>query len=109
MITFPIDKLAIVLLLLAILVAISLWRFHRDPTRTNFDLTDLLIENGRLSKIAVAFLTTLMVTTWMMIYMTMNKTMTEGYFTLYAGAWIAPIVARILKGAPPTEKEGPAP
>lgn len=90
------------LLIVGLLMALSVYRFHMGRA---FDLTDLLKENGRVSKISVAFMLTLIVTSWMMIHMTMAKSLTEGYFLAYLGAWVAPIVARIVKGTPATEKE----
>lgn len=94
------DMLAVVLAIIILIIAVLLWRFHRDPNQSQFDLTDLLMENGKLSKISVAFLLTLLVTTWMMIYMTINKQMTEGYLAIYTAAWIAPIVTRLFKVSP---------
>ncbi len=92
------DHFGLILALILLVILWSLYRFHKGPKQ--FDLTDLLMENGRVSKIAVAFMLTLVVTSWMMAYMTLNKTITEGFLGIYIGAWVAPIVARIVKGTP---------
>lgn len=99
------DNFGLILALILLVILWSLYRFHKGPKQ--FDLTDLLMENGRVSKIAVAFMLTLVVTTWMMAYMTLTKSITEGYFSIYVAAWIAPIVARIIKGTPPSDPAAP--
>lgn len=96
------DHFGLILAIILLIIVWTLYRFHRGPKA--FDLTDLLMENGRVSKIAVAFMLTLVVTTWMMAYMTLNKTITEGYLMAYLGAWVGPIVARIVKGTPASDK-----
>jgi hypothetical protein len=89
---------------LAVGLMVLIWTLvalHRDHRRAQFDLTDIIMENGKVSKIAVVMLGAFLMTTWMMIHMTIHKTMTEGYFTIYGGLWISPIVARILRGPAP--------
>lgn len=96
------DHFGLILVAVLLIILLTLYRFHSGPR--SFDLTDLLMENGRVSKIAVAFMLTLVVTTWMMAYMTLNKMMTEGFLIAYMSAWVAPIVARIVKGTPESDK-----
>jgi hypothetical protein len=84
----------------AVIVLIAAWflyRAHRDPG-IPFDLKDLLMENGRVSKIAVAFLVTLFTSSWYVVYGTLNKQLTDIAFGAYLAAWVAPIVAHIIKG-----------
>lgn len=97
------DFLALIFAVIVLMIVLVAWRFHVDPQRKDFDLTDLLMENHRLSKISLVMLGAFLVTSWTVIYMVMNKTMTEGFMAIYVGAWIAPIVSRILKGNKPTE------
>ena len=92
-------------LLVALGALAVLLRFHADPARQNFDLSDLWMENGRVSKISVFIVGAFLVTSWVIVHLTFADKMTEGYFTIYVGAWIAPIITRIIKGASPTEKE----
>src|SRR5215831_14731794 len=80
-----------------LIVAFILWRLHRDPNN-NVDLTDLLQINGRVSKIAVAFLTTLFTSSWYVVHEALEKQLTDTAFAAYLAAWVAPIVAAILKG-----------
>jgi len=93
------DLMALILagaLLIVIYTSISL---HRNPAN-HFDILDLFMENNHLSKAAVVMMGTFGLTTWMMIQLTLSGKMTEGYFGLYAAAWIAPVVVRLITGSP---------
>lgn len=85
------------LLIVAMVIAWSFYRSHRNPS-IQFDLFDLLMENGRLSRIACAFMATLIVTSWVIIRLTVEGKLTEGLFTAYVAAWVAPIVAKLFSG-----------
>ena len=63
--------------------------------KQTFDLFDLITENGRVSKLAFAFMLTLGVTSWIMIRLTLDGKMTEGYLGGYGALWIAPIIAKL--------------
>ena len=88
------------LLIIALVIAWSVYRAHRNQENT-FDVFDLLMENGRLSRIACAFMVTLIATTWIMVRLTFDGKMTEGYFIGYGGMWVAPIIAKMF-GTPAT-------
>lgn len=82
----------------ALLILWSLLRRSRDEDSKIY-LDDLLLgEDGRISKAAAVMFGAFTLTTWMMVYMTVGGKMTEGYFTAYLGAWVAPTVARIIFG-----------
>ena len=87
---------------LLIVALVILWSFYRAQRNPNFqfDLFDLLLENNKVSRIAFAFMTTLGCTTFMMIRLTIDGKLTEGYFGLYSAAWIAPIIAKLFAPAP---------
>jgi hypothetical protein len=86
--------------LLILLVARELRKWNADKNNT-FAFIDLFSENGRASKGAVVMLGAFAATTWFFVYYTLAEKMTEGYFGLYAAAWIAPVVARMVTNAPP--------
>ena len=88
---------------MSVIGLILLWSFYRAQKNPQFafDLFDLLMEGGRLSKTAVAFMATLSVTSWIMVRLTLDGKLTEGYFTGYAVAWIAPLVAKLFSPPPP--------
>lgn len=87
----------LILLLLAVFVIIALWavKLHFD-NNTNFDLLDLFMENGRISKAATVMMLSFILTSWMMVYLTLHSKITEGYMGMYAAAWIAPVVVRLI-------------
>ena len=87
------------LLIIALVVFWSFYRAQKDPD-FRFDLFDLLMENGKVSRLAFAFMATLGVTSFLMIRLTIDGKMTEGYFGLYSAAWIAPIIAKLFAPAP---------
>lgn len=90
-----IDWMVVVLGLFAALIGLSLWRAHRNADYT-FDLMDLIMENGRVSKIAVAFMMVLGVSTWVVINQEINAKLTEGTFGLWLTAWVTPLVAKVV-------------
>lgn len=75
-------------------VAVAFYRHQKNPANT-FDILDLLMENGRVSRLAFAFLQTLVVTSWVMIKLTVDGKMTEGYLMAFGGMWIAPIISKM--------------
>ena len=84
----------------------SLFRAHRDPA-TDINLFDLLLENGKLSKVSVAFMVTLTVTSWVVIRLTLDGKLTDVLFAGYAAAWIVPLVACILNKSSTDSVEKP--
>lgn len=75
----------------------SFWRAHR---RKDFEFSafDLVMENGKVSKIALAFMVVLCVTTWIMIDLQIKGKMTEGYLTSFGAMWVFPLVAKVVFG-----------
>lgn len=92
------------LIIVALGILWTLYRAHKNPSLT-FDLFDLITENGRVSKIAFAFMITLGATTWIMIRLTLDGKLTEGYFAGYGAMWIAPIIAKLISTQPSTLTE----
>ncbi len=58
------------------------------------------MEGGRVGRLACAFMVTLVVTSWIMVRLTLDGKMTEGFMIGYAGAWVAPIIAKLFSGPP---------
>ena len=86
------------------LVVVSLWRSHRKPGN-DFDLLDLLLENGRVSRLAAAFAVALAITSWLMLKLAVDGKMTEGYLGIYGGLWITPIISRMFATSEPSRPE----
>lgn len=94
----------IVFAVLASIIAFAIVRTLRKwshDAENPFALRDLLMENGRASRGAVVMLGAFAATTWFFLYYSLTGRMTEGYFGLYSAAWIMPVVARMISGAPP--------
>lgn len=88
------------LLIFALMLMWSFYRAQKDPA-TSFDLFDLIRENGRLSKIAVAFMVLLGASSWIMIRLTLDGKLSEGYFALYGTMWVGPVIAKMFSAPPP--------
>lgn len=99
--------LGIGLLVAIACVAVSMWKFHKDNSRPDFDMSDLLMENGRLSKLAVVLMGSYMMTSWVIVHLTITDKLTEGYLTVYCTAWVVPTLAKML-GIKISEPAAPA-
>lgn len=77
------------------LVLLSFYRAHRKPG-FEFNAFDLVMIDGRVDRIAVAFMLVLGVTTWVMVDLQISGRMSEGYMTTYGAMWVMPLVARIV-------------
>lgn len=77
-----------------------LWSLERKSKdrKSHFSFDDLLTEDGKTSKAACLMFGSFAVATWLLVFLTVNGKITEGYFTAYLGFYVAPAVARILKG-----------
>lgn len=75
--------------------AIATWRAQRSAT-TQFNILDLITEGGRISKISVCFMTAFAVSTWIIVDQQIKGTLTEGIFGLWLGAWVGPLVVKVL-------------
>lgn len=69
-----------------------MYRAHRDP-RIDFNLLDLLLENDRVSRKAVLVMGAFFTSSWIVIRLTLDGKLTEGYFGAYMAAWVAPMIA----------------
>ena len=87
------------LLIIALVIAWSLYRAHKDHAFA-FNLFDLIMENGRLSKVSCLVMGAFTVHTWIMVRLTFDGKMTEGYLTIYGATWVAPMLARMFSTGP---------
>lgn len=90
-----IDWMLTILVGGAVLVAWSFWHAQRKPG-FDFDMFDLIMENGKVSKIAFTFMSAFAVTTWILVDLQMKGKMTEGYLTTYGAMWVASLVAKVV-------------
>lgn len=98
------SQLALVIVLAFVLVVLLVSLLRRDAsTHSAINLEDLLLgEDGKISKAAGVLLGSFVMTTWVIVYLTYTGKLTEGYFTAYLAAWVAPTIAKLFKPNPPT-------
>lgn len=87
--------MATILAVGAVLIVVSFWRAHSRPG-FDFNAFDLIMENGRVSKIALAFMLVLAVSTWVIVAQQLAGKLTEGLFGLWLTAWVTPLVAKVV-------------
>lgn len=92
--------------ILAIVVLSLLWSFYRlsrNPD-VDFNLLDVLMENGRASRIAFVVMGSFTLHSWIMLDLELNSEMTEGYLTIYGATWIAPLLTKLFVGTKQPDK-----
>ena len=82
------------LAIIAVIIGVSFYAMQKDANN-QFNVLDLLMENGRTSRIAAAFNVALISTTWVFIKLSVDGKMTEGYMLTYGGMWVTPIISRM--------------
>jgi hypothetical protein len=95
----PLLHAAFIITVLCILW--SVYKLHQIPDN-NFNMIDLLMEGGRVSKVACILMGSFFVHSWIMVDLQAHDKMSEGYLTIYGATWVAPMLARLFltKGAP---------
>lgn len=91
-----IDLVGIIGLLIVVLLWLILYRLHHDR-RTAFDLTDVLMENGRVSRQALIEVGAFLATTWVLIHQEFKNVVTDWYVLAYGSFWILKGAMRVWK------------
>lgn len=87
-----------ILAIITLIIAWTVERRSRNPV-SKISLDDLLLgDDGKISKAACVMFGSFALTTWAIVYLTLSDKLTEGYFGAYIAAWVAPVIAKILKG-----------
>lgn len=89
------------ILVLALAVLLIMWALERrnKSAHSQISLDDLLIgDDGKMSKAATVMFGSFALTTWVVVYLTINDKLTDIIFGAYLTAWVFPVVANILKG-----------
>ena len=95
----PGEALTALLVLSFVLLVLVVLRYlgkAQADAGNGYDWHDLLMENGKASKAAHVMLGAFVVTTWHFVYYAVTNRLSEGYYAIYAGAWIAPVIARLI-------------
>lgn len=93
--TLRADPMVIILAVGLAAILVLLYRAH-CRTSTDFNAFDLVMDDGKVSKTAVAFMLVLAVSTWVIVDLQIIGKLTEGLFGLWLGAWVVPLVARVV-------------
>lgn len=80
-------------LILVLLIALSVYKAHRS--NSDFNLLDLLMENGKASKISCIVMGTWASLTYVFLGMYHDGKMTEGLMMAFGGLCFAPMIARM--------------
>lgn len=94
----------VMLAILAVVALCILWSLHRRSISrsSRISLDDLLIgDDGKLSKAAAVMNGSFLVTSWVVVFQTVNKTLSDITFAAYVGAWVVPAVTKLIKGPSP--------
>ena len=95
------DLVAIIFLLVALGVVLTLYVWHRNK-ESPVDLSDLLMENGKLSKMAFTWLGSFIVMSFGFMYAVIQGKLSDAYAALYAATWAIPIVTKMFAVKPTT-------
>lgn len=77
------------------IIALSIWRAHRDPEFDGFNVFDLLMENGKLDPAKCIAMGSWFMALWVMWRLTVEGKMTDGFFTAFLAACFAPAIAKM--------------
>ena len=95
------DYVEILFLLVLLFLCYLLYQWQKDNTDfKDFNLTDLLMENGKLSKMAVTWMGSFTVMSFGFIHMVVNEKLTDTYAGLYAATWAVPILTKMFAPKP---------
>lgn len=87
-------------ILFGVLAGWSLYRAHKNQSMRDFNLFDLLMENGRVSKVACIFIATWAVCSWAFIKHTSKNGLDMGLLGAYGGLFVSPLVVRLFSPVP---------
>jgi hypothetical protein len=91
--------MGILLILAAAALVIAICRANRNTTN-DFQIVDVLMENGKASKWSVILFGSWMVHSWVLVSWVMNGAATLADLTVYGTTWVAPLVAKMFINPP---------
>lgn len=104
-----IDIISLVFIVVLVYLAWVLRGWQKDNVnRKDFDLADVIMENGRVSRRAMFEWGAFLSTTFVLLHQEYKNVVTDWYVYGYLAAWVSYGLARILKGDGPRfgPKEG---
>lgn len=85
----------VVLAAAGLLALLTFYRAHRNAL-LQFNAFDLIMVDGKVDRVALAFMVAFAVTTWAFAYLTIQGKMTDTLFGVYGGMWVAPLVLKVV-------------
>lgn len=93
----PHEWMLVVLAASACLMLLTFCIAHRN-NKITFDALDLIMVDGKVDRIATVFMTAFAVSTWVIVDMQIKSKLDAGTFGLWLGAWVGPLVAKMVFG-----------
>lgn len=84
-------------MVVVLIIILSLYRAHKNPS-IEINFFDLLVQNGRIDRIACVTMGTWFALTYVFIGIYMDGKMTEGLYTAFGGLCFAPLIAKMFSG-----------
>lgn len=78
-----------------IVIGLSFWKAQQRP---DFNMLDMLMENGKVSRIAFWFMAAGAVSTWVIIDLQIKSKLDPTMFGLWLTAWVGPLIAKLVFG-----------
>lgn len=91
----PHEIMLVVLAAAAALLLITFWCAHRNSA-TQFNALDLIMVDGKVDRIAFAFMVAFAVSTWVIVDLQIKNRLDAGVFGLWLGAWVGPLVVKVV-------------
>ena len=89
-----------------VIMLVVCWSLYKAQKGDNdFNLFDLLMKNGRLSKVACVFMGSWGAMTFVFIGLYLSSKMTEAIYMAYGTVCFAPLIAQMFSTPPPKEKK----
>jgi hypothetical protein len=100
------DALMLAILALVLLLVVRSIDRRNKSQASKLNLDDLLLgSDGKASKAAFVMGGSFLVTSWIVIFQTLNKTLSDLTFAAYVGAWVVPAVTVLIKGSQNSNSE----
>lgn len=101
----PHEIILIGLLAIIVLLILRSLEIRSKDKKSQFSFDDLLVgDDGKASKAAIVMFGSFVLTSWVVIFQTLNKSLSDLTFGAYIAAWVVPAVARIVKPAQAPDK-----
>lgn len=93
----PREWMLVALAVMAVAIVLSFWRAHRNVA-VQFNALDLIMVDGKVDRIATVFMIAFAVSTWVIVDMEIKGKLDAGVLGLWLGAWVGPLVAKMVFG-----------